>query len=167
MNFLMNFIGILCMPFLIATTNPTSTSVFNKDTDEYCNKRYQFCITYPENFFTGKDAPDNGDGMTFFDDTRDITFKISGSYNVMNWNLEDIYYFSFENFSKEGDSVVNLSNAMNDTYYTTTFLVDGQLHYFETHILDDSFVTMSVVLPEKEADTLERIKEDINLVVNI
>lgn len=166
MKILMNLILSFTFPFLIAST-PSASQMANQGQLEYCNERYKFCISYPDNFFTGKNLADNNDGITLYEDVKDIEFKVSGSYNVMNWGLEDIYYFSLEKFVEGQQNIKNIDQNFEEYSYETTFLVDDKLHYYRTYLLDDVYVSLVIIIPANEMETLDKLKEEIEFSINV
>lgn len=169
----MNLILIASFPFILATSNELPNLVEeNAIADcngsfEYCNERYKFCISYPDNFFDEKELADNGDGISLYENDKNVDFKVFGSFNVMDWTLEDIYYFSMEDFVKNEQEVKNLDQKFEDYAYETTFLADGKLYYYKTYLLDDAYVSLTLTLPADAMETLDQLKEDIDFFVNV
>ncbi|MBR9921230.1 MAG: hypothetical protein GYB31_10360 [Bacteroidetes bacterium] len=161
MRILASFLIILCMPFIYSSAKSA------EEARSYCNDRFGFCVEYPENLFTQVFIPDNGDGVLLQSEDGKYKVQASGSYNLMDWEIEDIYYFTFEDFSRESSGVKNLDSVFTETEYEATFLVDDQLRYYHTFLFADSYITLTIVVPKGEDNILNSLKDEVGLRYNI
>lgn len=53
--------------------------------ENYCNKRYNFCVDYPKDFLFPQPLPTNGDGRQFIGKDAETNLVVSGR---ANWNEE-------------------------------------------------------------------------------
>lgn len=51
----------------------------------YCNSRYDFCLTYPGSLLTVKQVSDNEDGVLLMTADHRVKVSANGSYNVLQW----------------------------------------------------------------------------------
>lgn len=131
--------------------------------EEYCNERFEFCVTYPDDYFTEKTYADNGDGVTMTVDNGRIEVDVMGAYNVMNWFVEDIINSYFKTI-QEKPMEVQLSEIVADqTSGWATMTYNYEIQYFYVSMWNDSYITMIITVPASQPETLDLLKQEVQL----
>ncbi len=166
---LINLSIMLLLPMVIGFSSyhgasaPASAS---REDGRYCNARFDFCLNYPNQLFTQKDKSDNDDGVRLTSADGKFCLEASGSYNVANWSLTDIYDFTFQDITADHpDEVKYISYNIGKTSYEATFQYANELHYYHTVLLpsNNSFVTLLIFVPIGMESMLDNLKDDVSL----
>lgn len=157
MKFLINFLLIALFPFVIKQGDAGVA----EDNKVYCNARYDFCIEYPEKYFSAAVEADNGDGITLSTFDGDGRVAVFGSFNVMNWSLEDIYYFNFEAAVRENPEVKTVESHLDGDQGDVTMQVGNETRFFRIWRLKDTYVTMEIDVDKGREVLLEDLKKSV------
>lgn len=164
---LINLSIMLLLPLAIgfSSYDGTPTTAAPRDTGRYCNARFDFCLNYPDQLFTQKAKSDNDDGVRLTSADGKLCVEVSGSYNVANWSLTDIYDFTFQDITADHpDEVKYISYNIGKTSYEATFQYANELHYYHTVLLqNNSFVTLLISVPLGMEAMLDNLKGDVSL----
>lgn len=131
------------------------------ETEEYCNERFQFCITYPSGYFSENVYSDNGDGVTMYAQDGTVEVDIMGSYNVMGWTVDDILNDYFK-IMKKKPMEVNLEEMFTDSAYgwvKMTYNYEVQL--VQVNLLNDSYITTIITVPASQPDLLDKLTKSV------
>lgn len=157
--FFINFL-LMLLPALSIAPFPPATPA---DPAQYCNDRFSYCLTYPDEYFTQVMSSDNGDGIMLTNEEGTVKVSVTGAYNVMNWTVEeinDIYFESLENKPME----VRLSEILTeDTYGWVEMRYNYEIQLFKVNLLNDAYVTMLITVPASQAELLEELTEKLQL----
>ncbi len=152
----------MALPLVIGFTSTKKTT-----DSQYCNSRFNFCMEYPEDLFSKKFESDNGDGVHIFSKNEDMYVEAFGSYNVMNWTPEDIYFFLGDNLKGDYTIVKELSHHIGDDSYDVVYRVDDELRYYKSLLQNNSYLTLVISVPVGMEELLNSLKNEVILTVNI
>jgi len=119
----------------------TSAQPAHAEWRTYENPRFGFAFTYPAHIFTPGQAPENGDGLSFYAPDEEAVISVWGSYNALDHRPKS--YFAW---ARDEVGVVD-----NITYkrLTKNWLVisgyKGNMVYYEKTIFSCNFQRMTSV----------------------
>lgn len=161
--FLINLIVAL-LPVFGASQSTTAP----KMQEQYCNERFGFCMTYPEDYFTESIYSDNGDGVTLQAQDGRVEVSALGAYNVMNQTPEEVLEDYFE-VMKEKPMEVELLELYSDTYNgwaKMRYNHEIQLFQVALHPEEDVYTTMVFRIPASSPELLEQLLSTVELTYN-
>lgn len=156
-----NLVNILFLLSCMAIS--TAFAPQTVETERYCNARFNYCISYPSNTFNKPESSANGDGFQATSKNGELFMSVAGSFNVMDWTLEDIYYFNFEDFKQSETTANNLESVFEDDFSINVFETETQYIFFKTMLMDDKYVTITISAPLSQRDNVEALRDKINL----
>ncbi|MCB0375609.1 MAG: hypothetical protein KDD04_06795 [Sinomicrobium sp.] len=131
--------------------------------EEYCNERFNFCVTYPNNYFTEKTYADNGDGVVMATADSRVELDVMGAYNVMNWSVQDIidsYFKSIKNKPME----VELSELKTEASKGSAKMTyNYEIQLFQVNMLGDTYITTIITVPASEPELLNDLVNKIQV----
>lgn len=134
---------------------------------EYCNARFGYCMTYPSDLFNGRELSDNGDGIRLFVEDSETELAVTGSYNVMDWSLDDVYRFVTTSSMEELVAQEIVRTDLERNAYEVTFRTPEHIYYHRTQMFDEVFVTIQLRVAASDGEELENLREQIDLNVNL
>jgi hypothetical protein len=158
--FLINLI-ITLLP-VIGWSQPAALPV---DQEEYCNERFNFCMTYPEDYFSESIYSDNGDGVTLRAQDGRVEVSALGAYNVMDWTPEAIIQDYFK-IMQEKPMEVELLELYSDDYTAWAKMKynhEVQLFQIFMHPEDESYTTTVFTVPASSPELLEQLMNTVQL----
>jgi DNA polymerase elongation subunit (family B) len=137
------------------------------EVEEYCNERFEFCVTYPSAYFSEKQYADNGDGITMYAQEGAVEVDIIGAYNVMEWSVEDIANNYFKSI-KEKPMEVELREIYTDEAYGWAKLkYNYEIQLFKINLLDDAYITTIITVPASSPELLDELMESVQLTFTV
>jgi hypothetical protein len=124
---------------------------FAQSYKKYCNKRFGFCVEYPEDFGM-EPAPTNNDGRAFYDG-EGFRMTASGINNVMDETLKSEMLSQEQNF----DSISYRTSGNN--WYVLSGLKGNEIIYLKTFVGKGSINHLYISYPS-------RTKADYESIVN-
>jgi len=183
MRILLNFIILLSFGVFYANSNSTpkksevlidelkNEDVFTASTTptlaEYCNARYEFCINYPAEYFDDTKRADNADGIILKSEDELVRLAISGSYNVLDWSLEDIYLQTFEEIAKDEDAVNLVDYSIEENMHDCVYEFKDYFLYMKTILLEEKYVTVRLEVNKSNGYLLPIIQEQMTISVEL
>ena len=166
MKILLNVLIFISLPFIFQSAGPAETA---SDSEQYCNNRFNYCLSYPADYFTSINGSPNGDGVLFSAPEKETKVRVAGAYNVMDWSVEDVYYFSFEELLKKDKSIELVESTMDDSWGEglIRFKEEKKMKFFQINLLDNAYVVVMITVPDDSFDLLDRLKEEIQLTINV
>ncbi|MCB0706114.1 MAG: hypothetical protein KDC34_12415 [Saprospiraceae bacterium] len=162
MKLISSSVIILLLPFIYAAVPVNSGSTVQ----DYCNERFGYCMEYPEDIFTQEFFPDNGDGVLLISTDNMTRLRVSGSYNVLDWTMKDIYYFTFEDKTRENSKMQNIDSDLGENEFEATFVVGKTLQYVHGFKQADSYIILSIEVPVSDSERLTNLKDLVTLSFN-
>ncbi|MCB0629463.1 MAG: hypothetical protein R2824_30855 [Saprospiraceae bacterium] len=135
------------------------------DQEEYCNERFNFCMTYPEDYFTESIFSDNGDGVTLRAQNGRIEVSALGAYNVMSWTPEDLINSYFK-VMKEKPMEVELLELYSDSFtgwVKMQYNHEIQAFHVYMHPEDNSYTTTIFTVPASSPELLEQLTNSVQV----
>ncbi|GJM32223.1 MAG: hypothetical protein DHS20C18_12240 [Saprospiraceae bacterium] len=164
------FLNIMAVMMLMAFA-PAATELpsltHDNATEEYCNKRFNYCLQYPSDYFLKMEKSDNGDGITLKTPDEAIDLQVTGSYNVMDWSIKDIYYHTFDQDIRGDLNTQVVTSLFDDTFSEVTLKSGNRLEFFQTYLLDNAYVTINISVPANTPELLEQLRKSVNLSVSV
>lgn len=141
----------------------TGNNLTAPDLDEYCNERFEFCVTYPNDYFSERVYADNGDGLTLFARDRTVEIDITGAYNVMNWSVQDIVDHYFKTVQEKPMEVELLELYTDEAYGWAKMKYNYEIQLLQINLLNDAYVTTLMTVPTSEESLLEELQKTVQL----
>ncbi len=157
-------LSLLVVAILAAFTAGPATLSKNTS-EEYCNKRFSFCVQYPSDYFTKIEKSDNGDGVMMHTTDGAVDLQVTGSYNVMDWSIKDIYYHTFDSEVRGDMNTQVIESQFDDTFSQVKLKTGNRLELFRTYLLDNAYVTIDISVPANAPELLEQLEETVNFSV--
>ncbi|MDD2443597.1 MAG: trypsin-like peptidase domain-containing protein [Desulfotomaculaceae bacterium] len=110
----------------------------------YANQRFGFSIEYPSDFIKGP-APQNGDGMTFYNKTAVLT--VSAYYNYSNKGINELY-----DYYKSYMSGNITYSPIGGTWFVISSDNNGKLIYQKIILNEDVVNQFTFVFPKNQKD---------------
>lgn len=137
-----------CGLIIISLLLSFSTIAQSGELAAYCNKKFDFCIHYPEALFEEESKLNNGEGVVLTSDRGDIQLEILGITNINSWTTKDIYYFEFEDILSMHPTNRLLHSIIKPEFCIVESLIDKQKQYFEVRMRDDYYIKIRLKAPE-------------------
>ncbi|RMF25861.1 MAG: hypothetical protein D6765_09820 [Bacteroidetes bacterium] len=131
--------------------------------DRYCNERFRFCLEFPTEEFPYSLLADNGDGVTLLNPALDYDLKVVGSYNVLDWSVEELLAFHLEGFAERNPSYEIVHQAISEHTYELALLQNGKLFYQRVYWYPDWYLTLTLSLPQDSAEYLDHLLQGLHL----
>lgn len=151
-------------PYDIINTQPTTTF---KNSAEYCNARYDFCVEYPENLFTSEIVTTNLDGVYLESLDQQVTLTAYGEYNVLNLNLEEQHRLLLEFLVKAHGTIDDHLTIFSENGFTSAIEIGEQQIQVKCQKFEDHYVSVVIRLKEKDNPIYQNLKDEINVTIII
>lgn len=112
--------------------------------DEYCNNRFEYCVSYPESLFDKRQKTTNNDGRTWTSEDGDIRLTVYGTHSL-DWTLKEEYHRWREILRANSNEDLNLKTSiLHDNYFELIGISNGENYYQKTYLdrEDNQFVTL-------------------------
>lgn len=133
------------------------------ETEEYCNERFAFCVTYPSGYFSEKVYADNGDGVTMYAQDGTIEADIMGAYNVMNWTVEDIVNNYFKTIREKPMEVELVELYTDESYGWAKMKYNYEIQLIQINLLDDAYITTLITVPASSPELLDELTKSVQV----
>ena len=152
-TWVLSFLALCCTTltaFLPAVANLLPEGDTSK---EYCNSRYDFCVEYPDYIFTKADVSANGDGIILTSQDENTQLRASGYFNVMELPVKSEYedFVEVVKLDNEGTTVRELESNFGENDFECLLEAGNQLYYQKTLLSGHDFISLSLVINQKEA----------------
>ncbi|PHN03604.1 hypothetical protein [Flavilitoribacter nigricans] len=131
--------------------------------EEYCNERFEFCVTYPSGYFSEKVYSDNGDGVTMYAQEGVIEADIIGAYNVMDWSVEGILDNYFKTIKEKPMEVELVELYTDEAYGWAKMKYNYEIQLVQINLLNDSYITTILTVPASSPDLLDELSKSIQV----
>lgn len=156
--FFIKFLLIL-LPMLGMPAGETTPA----DPAEYCNERFGYCLVYPDEYLTEQEVADNGDGISVRNAEGTVKVSVTGAYNVMNWNVEEIISLYFESLETKPMEVALSEILTDDSYGWVKVSYNYEIQLFKVNLLNDAYVTTLITVPASQAELLEQLNDSLQV----
>ena len=117
----------------------TTLDLNNVTYDDYCNSRFEFCVSYPV-FFKRKFEAYNQDGCEFLYGNN-YSLRVYGMHNVMEKTLEELF--------EDSKSRTDTYSASKDNWFVVSGINEqGNIYYKKTILKNDVEYTVELVYPK-------------------
>ncbi len=141
--------------------NPTTAQ------ESYCNTRFDFCVSFPDNIFTEKELSTNGDGAIFSTPNNEIVMNISGEYDVLNRNIRDHMELLLSAIERPTDKLDDHTTVLGENHFISLIDQEDRQLYVRSHKYGNHFVNIVVRINDKSFLKELNLDEEIQLVVSI
>jgi hypothetical protein len=165
---LINLSILFILPLAIGSSTYGASIAASRDDGNYCNARYDFCVSFPSELFTKKLTSDNDDGIRLTSTDGKVCVEASGAYNVGNWSITDLYDFTFQDITADHPDVVKyVDYKIGKNAYEATFQYANELHYYKSVLhRNNTYITLMIAVPLGMEGLLDNLKEEVLLEVH-
>ena len=159
----MSFLFIYIIQFFSAFTllAPATTVV---DVESYCNGRYNFCVTYPDDYFDKKTVADNSDGLRLSSNDKQSELSISAAWNVLDQDLTSLYFDLLEGLTMEGKEITDDDYEIeNDELVSLITLANDETIFLKVFNQKKFYVITMLSSKDKNKRAVQRIGQQIQL----
>jgi len=139
-----------CLLYSFTINSPKSES------GNYCNARFDFCISYPSDLFVKKEVSDNGDGIELSGLDGEVKLSVSGVKNVLDQDLEGVYEDLKYSISFSEGGIENEIVETGEKYFLTSFTANDKKFFVKAIEHQEDFV---VLLAETHNTSLFNLKD--------
>lgn len=157
----MFFLNLIFAIFPIIGFNGITSNTI--EVEEYCNERFEFCVTYPSDYFSEQEYADNGDGVTMFAEEGKVEADIMGAYNVMDWSVENILDNYFKAIKEKPMEVELVEIYTDDSYGWVKLKYNFEIQLVKINLLYDSYITTILTVPASSPELLEDLSEEVQV----
>ena len=161
------FFTITFFSFFLVSNHPVLGQEILSTDEQYCNGRYQYCLSYPNTYFDGAIRTDNSDGITLQSTQYNTQLIVAGAYNILDWSLDEIYENNFEKLTLEADFVNLIEYQKTETSCQSLYEFNDRFIFFKAVLLKDKHVTLKLEVGKDDSYLLPIIQEQIRLAVDI
>jgi hypothetical protein len=111
----------------------------NVDYDTYYNNRFEYVVKYPENLLDQLPPPQNNDGRSFVSPQGSINMAVSGSHNVPQRNLNEIYQNRLQAYQEAGRVTYK---TQQDNWFVISGYKDGNVFYTKTFLYNNDVLEL-------------------------
>ncbi len=140
-----------------------SISTVPMETEEYCNERFTFCVTYPSGYFSEKVYADNGDGVTMYAQEGVVEVDIMGAYNVMDWTVEGIVNNYFQTIKEKPMEVELVELYTDESYGWAKMEYNYEIQLVQINLLNDAYITTIYTVPASSPELLDKLTESVQV----
>lgn len=153
---------------MIPVFGSPQASMAATEPEEYCNERFLFCLSYPEDYFDEITFADNGDGITLSAQNSRVEVSALGAFNVMNWTPESIIESYFK-VMKEKPMEVKLLEMHSDNsngWAKMKYNHEIQLFRVDLHPEENIYTTTIFRIPASSPELLEQLLASVQVTYN-
>lgn len=134
--------------FLVMLTSLViSLDAYALDKD-YCNQKYEYCISYPD-MFIGQEEPDAHDGKTFFTKDKQSELLVWGAYLLENETIPEIYQRY-----KSGKITYKL---IQKDYFVMSGIENEKIFYQKLYLRDNKISSFKIVYPKSKKTIFDKV----------
>ncbi len=112
--------------------------------NQYCNNRFDYCVSYPDDLFDTILKPANNDGRTWVSEDGNMHLTVYGTNNL-DWSLKDEYSRWIDILKSNNENDLRLkTNVLFDDYFELAGVIDGNYYYHKTYLNKEKeqFITL-------------------------
>ena len=155
--FFLHFVFLGFLSFFAGFTADTSIA----GQEEYCNERFEFCVTYPGDYFSDIIYADNGDGIALYAQEGAVEVDIMGAYNIMGYSVEGIIDDYFETMKRKPAEAELLELHTDEAYGWAKMKYDLEIQLIQINLLNETYVTTLITVPASSPELLEELRDSV------
>ena len=162
MKLIINLSILFILPLAFGSSTYEASISASRNNGNYCNARYDFCVSFPEELFTKKVTSDNDDGIRLTSTDGKVCVEVSGAHNVGNWSITDLYDFTVQDITADHPDIVRyVDYKIGRNSYETTFQYANELHYYKSMLHhNNTYITMMIAVPLGMESLLNKLKDE-------
>lgn len=165
--FILSSFGLL--PEVSSSHSVDSLNPMSKENsmEDYCNNKFNFCVTYPELVFEKSLTATNKDGLTLSTSNNGVIFKIYGEQNALNYTLKEQHYFLLKTLEEEHGSIEDHLTVYTDKGFNTNIDMAGRKIEIRCQQFQDYFVTVIIKIFDIDNPMYKNLTDEIKVKISI
>lgn len=111
----------------------------NVNYDTYYNNRFEYVVRYPEDLLNQQPPPQNNDGRSFVSPQGSINMTVSGSHNVPQRSLNEVYQNQLQAYQEAGRVTYK---TQQDNWFVISGYKDGNVFYTKTFLYNNDVLEL-------------------------
>ncbi|MEK7253768.1 MAG: hypothetical protein AAB316_03425 [Bacteroidota bacterium] len=153
---------IVTLPFMFFGEDKT-TAVYKPSKAQYCNSRFEFCVSYPATLLPHQKVSDNDDGVVLRTSDQIGEVSVTGSYNVLQWSPKELFDFTIEQDMEGQKGFTLISSDFNNKDYESRFKLKGKEFYHKAYFHKDFYILEIISVPASEPELLTKLQEEVSV----